>query len=226
MKLNPFVLVFSLFMVLSSMEVFSQQRQITGQVTVFDSIPVIGANVQLRSNDSLFKTDENGFFQIESSGRDRITVTANGFRRERIRINDDTGELSINLKLKSSPGNIDAVYEYGHVEDRDRLFAASSLSANDEDFSSYISMLDLIEGRFPGIDVYGGRIVIRGVSSVGGNTEPLIVVDGVEVTYQYFTMITPNDVKSINIIKDGATAMYGSRGGNGVVVVKTRGASR
>ncbi len=217
-----FIYTICIVLILVSFRVFSQERQLNGQVVVFENIPVVEAKVQVKSNDSIYKTGKNGMFHISCSAIDIVIVTANGFRRERIRIDEETEDLFINLRLRSNPKSHERAYLFGHVADRDKLFAASSLTDVDDNFSSYSNMLELIEGRFPGVDTYGGKIVIRGIGTASGNNDPLIIVDGVKVRYEYFNMIAPGDVKSIDVIKDGTTAMYGFEGGNGVIIVETK----
>ncbi len=222
MKKFLFISAISLGLIITSTRVSSQSRQIIGRVIALDSIPIIKAQVLVKSTDSIYQSGENGMFKIICSNKDRIIVTANGFKSEKVKIKEDTEDLLINLELKTNPESLDIAYGFGHVKDRDRLFAASSLHDKNNDFSSYNNMLELIEGKFPGVDTYGGVIVIRGIGSPSGNNNPLIIVDGVRVEYEYFNRIAPRDVKSIDVIKDGTTAMYGADGGNGVIIVETK----
>jgi TonB-dependent Receptor Plug Domain. len=85
-------------------------------------------------------------------------------------------------------------------------------------------MYDYLRGRVPGVQVTAdNRIIIRGIGTNSGNTDPLILVDGVEVTD--LSTIDPAYVKSVDVIKDGSSAIYGMQGGNGVIIIKTVGAS-
>jgi TonB-dependent SusC/RagA subfamily outer membrane receptor len=84
-------------------------------------------------------------------------------------------------------------------------------------------MYDLIKGRFAGVQVANGQIIIRGVNSINSSTAALIILDGVPVDGSALNSIPPVQVKSINVIKDGSAAIYGSRGANGVVVIETKG---
>lgn len=217
---NLFIL--TSILILSSIAGHAQRHQVNGQITVFDSIPVMNAQILVKSTDSTYKSDEQGLFKIHCSEKDKIIIKAEGFVRERIKINEETEKLNINLQLKSNPKNREIALGYGHIKERDKFFAASSMHDNNNDFWRYSNMIELIEGKFAGVDTYGGKIVIRGISSVAGDSTPLIVVDGVRVDYEYLKMISPGDVKSIDIIKDGTTAMYGSEGANGVIVIETK----
>lgn len=83
-------------------------------------------------------------------------------------------------------------------------------------------MYELIRGRFPGVDVQNGAIVMRGSKTFQGSDEALIVLDGVIADSDILRTLSPIDVKSINVIKDGSAAVYGSRGANGVVIIETK----
>ncbi len=86
------------------------------------------------------------------------------------------------------------------------------------------TIAELIQGRVAGVHVVGGRITIRGVNSIQGNNEPLIVLDGIPLAVDPFSShINARDIQSINVLKDAAsTAIYGSRGANGVIEIKTK----
>ena len=104
-----------------------------------------------------------------------------------------------------------------------KLFAIlASINKDDMDFSQYSNMLELIRGRFAGVQVVGGEIIIRGVNSINSSSAALIVIDGVASDYGVLNSISPIQVKSINVIKDGSAAIYGSRGANGVVIIETK----
>ena len=86
------------------------------------------------------------------------------------------------------------------------------------------TIAELLQGRVAGVQVINGRIRIRGINSIQGNNEPLIVLDGIPLVVDPSTShINPHDIQSINVLKDAAsTAIYGSRGANGVIEIKTK----
>ena len=86
------------------------------------------------------------------------------------------------------------------------------------------TIAELLQGRVAGVQVINGRIRIRGVNSIQGSNEPLIVLDGIPLAVDLYTShINPHDIQSINVLKDAAsTAIYGSRGANGVIEIKTK----
>ena len=107
---------------------------------------------------------------------------------------------------------------YG-VQDQDKVTTAvSNVKVKKRDAQTYSSMYDYLRGRVAGVMVTTGkRIVIRGVNTINGSSDPLIIVDGAEC--QDLSTINPNDVKSVDILKDSAAAIYGGRGANGVIVI-------
>jgi TonB-dependent SusC/RagA subfamily outer membrane receptor len=90
------------------------------------------------------------------------------------------------------------------------------------DFSQYSNLYEVIRGRFAGVQIVNGEIIIRGQNSINSSSSALIVVDGVPSNSSVLSSIPPIQVKSINILKDGSSAIYGSRGANGVVLIETK----
>ena len=112
---------------------------------------------------------------------------------------------------------------YG-TQDRDHLSTSvSNVKVKKNEAQTYSNMYDYLRGRVPGVQVTSdNRIIIRGVGTNSGNTDPLILVDGVETTD--ISTLDPIYVKSVDVIKDGSSAIYGMQGANGVIIIKTVGA--
>ena len=114
---------------------------------------------------------------------------------------------------------------YGETTRDKNPYAVSSLEMNEAEQATYNTIYDYLEGRVPGVQVVktgtaSATIHIRGVNSINSSTEPLFVVDG--VTVNDISNINPHDVKSVTVLKDASAAIYGVRGANGVIVIKTR----
>jgi TonB-dependent SusC/RagA subfamily outer membrane receptor len=212
--------VFALFLV--SLTGFTQERILQGRVFTFDSIPLIGASVEVKSTKQVVKTDSLGNFSVTCNAEDVLKVSARGFTTEKFKPESKVRIAIINLKLKPGQKSREYAIGYGHVKDVDKLNAVSNLNNKDVDFSMYSNMFELIRGRFAGVQVVNGEIIIRGVNSINSSSAALIVVDGVPTSSSVLNSIPPVQVKSINVIKDGSAAIYGSRGANGVVLIETK----
>ena len=112
---------------------------------------------------------------------------------------------------------------YG-TQDKDKLTTSvSNLKVKKTEAQTYSSVYDYLRGRVPGVMVTSdNRIIIRGIGTNSDATDPLILVDGVETTD--LSSINPADVQSVDVIKDGSSAIYGMQGANGVIIIKTKNA--
>lgn len=206
-----------------------QDRALTGKVTTFDSIPLFGAAVNVKSTGLTVKTDTSGLFTVLCNNEDRITVEADGFFPRKLKVDKDVRLLLVNLELKKGDKNLEAANQYvdwgyGH-ENKDRLLSAvSSLNSKEMDFSRYSNMFQLIQGQFPGVSVEGTNIIVRGTNTFYGaeGNAALIVIDGAIVTSRDLSNLSPVDVASVDVLKDGSSSVYGSRGANGVVIIETK----
>ena len=124
----------------------------------------------------------------------------------------------------ASSGSGDSVnIGYGTQEKDKLLSAVSNVKVKKTDAQTYSDMYEYLRGRVPGVMVTSDkRIIIRGIGTNSDNTDPLILVDGVETTD--LSGINPSDVQSVDVIKDGTSAIYGMQGANGVIIIKTIGA--
>ena len=165
-----------------------------------------------------------GNFSIECESKDKLNVSAHGFYNQNVKITDKTKIAAINLKLKPGEKSREYAIGYGHVSDAEKLNALTSLNKNDFDFSRYNNIYDLIKGRCAGVQIINNKyIVIRGVNStIGGDASALVLVDGVPYNTDNLKSIQPSQVKSISVIKDAGTAIYGTRGANGVILIETK----
>jgi TonB-dependent SusC/RagA subfamily outer membrane receptor len=199
---------------------YGQDRTINGVVTTFDSIPLIGAQIKVQSTKQIALSDTLGNFFAICNSDDKLTVTANGFYTQKVKLKDITKFAAINLKLKPGDKNREYAIGYGSVSDKDKINALANVNADDTDFSRYANMYDLIKGRFAGVQVAGGSISIRGTNSVNSGNSALIVVDGVPTSS--LDNMSPTQVKNISIIKDAGASIYGTRGANGVIIIETK----
>ncbi len=100
-------------------------------------------------------------------------------------------------------------------------YAVSRVKVKNKDNTQYTNILDYLRGKVPGVQIApDGSVRVRGVSSVNSGSDPLIIVDGAQISD--INLVNPNDVYSITVIKDASTAIYGFRGVNGVIDIKTK----
>ncbi len=205
-----------------SLSVSAQERSIQGIVTTFDSIPVHGATVKVQSTKQVIFTDSLGQYIAPCNLEDKIKVGADGFYNQTVKIEKENSYVAVNLKLKAGSKNKEMALGFIDVSDHEKLNALASVNSDEVDFSKYRTMQEAISGRIPGVQFEGSGIIIRGNASINGPTYALVLVDGVVAEASALNRINPSDVKSINVTKDGSSAMYGSRGAGGVISIETK----
>jgi TonB-dependent SusC/RagA subfamily outer membrane receptor len=132
--------------------------------------------------------------------------------------------LRINLVFMDSKKNRDIAIGYGHMKKEDLTSAAENMQQENNEYCSYTNIYELLKGKFPGVTVDGAsgsyRVFVRGSQSINSSDEVLFVVDG--SSGANVDGLNPCNIKSISVIKDGTTAIYGTRGSNGVILVETK----
>lgn len=216
------ILMTGLFIFTIIFSSLGQEKTIRGLVTTFDSIPIVDASVFVKSSKQEYKTDSLGRFTVKCQPSDKLKITANGFYDQKVRIKPKIKLALINLHLMARQGTREYAVGYGHVNEKEKLNAMSSLNNKDVNFSQYSDIYDLIRGRFAGVQIINGDIVIRGQSSFYGSSAALIVIDDIVSNKEALKAISPTDVKNISILKDASAAIYGTRGATGVVFVELK----
>jgi len=212
-----FIVKLVILILFFNINALAQEKTIEGLVNTFDSIPLIGVEIKVKSTAKIFETDSLGRFQLNCRSKDKLRFRANGFVTRSVKIEPDNKYVLVNLKLKSSSESAKIAVGYGHVKNSEKLHAMMNLSNDRNDFSMYTDVFEAITGKFSGVYVRNSQIVIRGFSAPA-----LIIVDGMEVTASSLSYLDVNDIQSINVLKDASASLYGSRGGNGVVVIETK----
>ncbi len=235
-KLVDFTLIFIVMkrfwgiigLFLYSVFTFAQTRVVYGELTMFNHFPAKNVVVQALKAKTSVTTDSLGRFGIVCNTKDVLKIDSKVFQKVTIRINQKTDSVKENLLFVETPENQELAIGYGYISSRDLTFALSNLSSENSDFCKYSDIYELIRGKCAGVRIVSGDnmtggdkcIQIRGVNSFVLNTCALVVVDGVPM--QSVSGITPCLVKSVTILKDGAAAIYGARGANGVVFIEMK----
>lgn len=212
-----------LFLLFVSNPFFSQEKEISGYITIFNKIPVVSAEVKVLSTKKTVLTDTLGYFKVTCNNEDRIKISARGFVSQKIKVFSNTDKFSVNLEFKPSKKNIDVAVGFGHIKESDKTLAITSIRDDGKlKFEKYSNMIDLIIDSSPSITVLNGVIVIRGESSLNGSSGALVLVNGNQITMTQLSALDPLSVKSVDILKGSSAAMYGTRGANGVILITTK----
>ncbi|WP_411767399.1 SusC/RagA family TonB-linked outer membrane protein [Winogradskyella sp. A3E31] len=224
----------TLFMAFVMQFSFGQERDITGTVTAAsDGLPLPGVNVIVKGTTRGAQTDFDGNYSLKANTGDVLVFSYLGFKTVEQAV---TSSSTINLAMVEDAAALDEVVVTGYTTQTKTRSNVSQVRVSSETIENRpnASFVQTLAGQVPGLNIVtssgqpGGNstVQLRGVASIGGNTEPLFIIDGTPVDEDNFRSLNPQDILSIDVLKDaGATAIYGNRGANGVIVIKTRGGS-
>lgn len=209
---------------------FAQNLTVRGTVTDQSGEALIGVTVQVQGTTTGTITDVNGGFVLTNVPSDgTLEVSYVGMRSQSISVN---GRTSINVILEEDTELLDEVIVvgYGTMRKSDLTGALAVVSAKDLSTKPVTNAFEALQGKVAGVDITSaqrpgelGSIRIRGNRSLNATNAPLYVVDGVVLSSGGIESINPRDIESINVLKDASsTAIYGSRGANGVILVTTK----
>ena len=219
-----------IIMLLCNIQAFAQK--ITGVVK--NGLGVLpGATVKIKDTNTGTIANANGEFEIKASSKDVLIVSFVGFFNKEILIGDQT-KIQVDLEEDNKLEEV-VVIGYGTQKKSDLTGSVSSVNVKDLANIPNSRVDQMMQGRTAGVQITsasgtpgaGTTIRVRGGNSIVGDNEPLWVIDGIIVGQNYdLNNINPNDIKSIEVLKDASSvAIYGSRGANGVVLVTTKGGS-
>lgn len=222
-------LLLMLAVLLCSLTAFGQGRKITGTVVDEKGLPLPGATIKAKTAKATSVSDVGGNFTITVPATEKtLIVTFIGYADQEIQIN---GQTRLSIRLSQNSNNLNDVIVIGYGSQRREAVTGSVASISGERIRDIPApnISQAIQGRLPGVEVSQTstkpgatmQILIRGQRSLTASNDPLIVLDGIPFIGSLGD-INPNDVKSIDILKDAsATAIYGSRGANGVILITT-----
>ena len=219
-----------LFLLGSFFSSTAQHFQVNGKVVDENGAPLDGATVLEKGTKNSMLTKEGGTFQLNvSSGNAKLVISYVGREMQEIAVNS---RASLIVSLKSSNASLSdvVVIGYGTVKRADVTGAVAGISQKDIRSRPVDNALEAMQGKVAGVDIGSNErpgqlptINIRGVRSLTASNTPLFVVDGIPIISGGIDNIDPGDIESIDVLKDAsATAIYGSRGANGVVIVTSK----
>jgi TonB-dependent SusC/RagA subfamily outer membrane receptor len=206
--------------VLLTTSVISQTRVVHGRLTTFNTYPVQNIEVTSKKGKATTVSDSLGQFSIVCLVDDVIKIKPRAFQSVTRKVGPDTDSLNVNLVFLDTPKNRDIAIGYGYVKESDLIYAVDNLQQENNEYCHYSDVYEVLRGRFPGVTVENGQVIIRGHNSINSSNEALYVVDG--ITVSTIDWVVPCEIKSINILKDSSASAYGSRGSNGVVIIETK----
>lgn len=231
--MNPKKILFFMLLVLQISVAYpyvQNQNAITGTITDSNGLPLPGVTVQEKGTTNGTQTDFDGNYTINVRNTDAVLVFSFIGMRTVERVVG--GQSVIDVALEMSEETLDEVVLVGYGTQDRRAVTTSITKVTEDDFNqgAVTNALSLIQGKVPGLSITrpggnnpngGTSIQLRGVTSITGNTEPLIVIDG--IPGGNLDLVQQNDIESFDVLKSGAaSAIYGTRGNNGVILITTK----
>ncbi|GAA4826346.1 TonB-dependent receptor [Algivirga pacifica] len=223
-------------------QTWAQEKAVSGTVLDETGSPLPGVSVIVKGTTKGVATDFDGNFQLLlNEGEDVLTISYIGYTSQEVVVGNQSN-LAISLAPDADQLEEVVVIGYGSVKKDDLTGSVQSVTASDFNQGAITSPQELVNGKMPGVQIVNGggspgaaaNIRIRGGSSLNASNDPLIIIDGVPVANEGvagmknpLNTINPNDIETFTVLKDAsATAIYGSRASNGVIIITTKKGSK
>jgi len=228
---SKFTWIFTLLLAFFIQFSFAQEKTVTGVVTDNTGMPVPGVTVMVEGAAPGVQTDFDGKYAISAAAGKRLVFSYIGMATQTITVG---ASGSVNVKLVDDAQVLDnVVVEAYRTSSKVRTnIASTTVTSKTIENRPNASFVQTLQGQIPGLNISTGSgqpgannttVILRGVGSINGNVEPLYVIDGVPQSNDNFRSLNPADIESVSVLKDaGATSIYGNRGANGVIIVKTK----
>lgn len=225
---SKFKWIFTLLLAFTMQFSFAQQKTVTGTVTS-NGKALANASVTIKGTGAGTKTDDAGKFSIKAKEGDVLVCSFVGMPEQSATV----GKLDVVNFTMSGEKVIDEVQVVGYrtVTKKSAVVADATVNAKTIENRPNANAMNTVQGQLAGVNISTGTgqpgakssVIIRGLGTITGNSDPLYVIDGFPSNSDNFRTINSNDIESISVLKDAAAiAEYGSRGSNGVIVVKTK----
>lgn len=219
--------------VLLPFTLLAQNKQVSGKVTDSkDGAPLAGATVVAKGSREATQTATDGSFQLSVPPFvSALIISFTGYTNQEVSI---ANRSAVDIVLQNSNSNLNEVVVIGYTTVRRGDVTSSVSKVGEKEFNKgpFQNVDQLIQGKVPGLSINrsgndpngGASIILRGVGSFGGNTAPFYVIDGVPaLNNEIINSLSPDNIASVDVLKDAsATAIYGTRGANGVIVITTK----
>src|SRR6185312_16284970 len=211
---------------------FAQKSAFTGKVIDESAQPLPGATIRIKGTNQSTVTDPKGMFSIPGNNQSAIAVTVSFIGYDATeKVITANEPVTIQLTPTQSKLNEVVVVGYGTDKKSDLTGSVSNIGSKDLNPGPVTNPLQQLAGKAPGVDItqvgsepgVAPTVRIRGITSLEGGNDPLVVVDGIQGNMDLLTQVPPNEIASVDILKDAsATAIYGSRGAPGVIIITTK----
>ncbi|WPU96363.1 TonB-dependent receptor [Mucilaginibacter sabulilitoris] len=209
----------------------AQNKTVTGKITDnATNEPIVGASVKVKNETKGVISDDKGMFKIELSGNTTLEITSIGYKP--VEVMASSGQMmQIKMILVNKALTEVVVVGYGTAKRSDVTGSVSSLPKERLSQLPVGDVLQAMQGAVAGVNISSGTavpgespsVLVRGVNTINGQTSPLIVIDGIPFENGSLSDISTSDVASVDVLKDvSATAIYGTRGANGVILITTK----
>ena len=207
-------------------QVVQQSRTVKGHIVDETGEPMIGVSVKVKGSKTATVTDLDGNFAISAAPGDLLEVTYIGYKTQTVKAT--ASSLSLKMEVETSDLDEVVVVGYGTVKKRDLTGAVTSMKNEDITIAPTNNAMEALQGKIAGMDItvttgqvgQDPSILLRGSRSIYGSNSPLFIIDGVPGSY---SNVNPADIETIDVLKDASsTAIYGSAGANGVVMITTK----
>jgi len=218
--------ILTLFLALAVQIAFAQQT-VTGKVTDPTGEPVLGATVLVKGSSTAATTDFDGNYSIQASPEDILQFSFAGYDTQEITVGSQS---VINVAFSGGLEEL-TVIGYRTATPETTNISSKTISSKTIENRPNASIVQTLSGQVAGLNVFtqtgqpgaNSTVNIRGIASINGDSEPLFIIDGAFADQDNFRSLNPQDVESVTVLKDaGALAIYGNRGTNGVIIIKTR----
>lgn len=229
---NQYIVILICLACTANVTISAQSRTVVGVVNDSQAKkPIKDVKISINGVRKTYKTDKKGNFKVKiENNTDTINFDHDGYYGEYFIVGTGSA-FSVGLTKTDKPKTVDV--GYGSISDRQVTSAVTTLEEKDFNKGAVTDIYQLLRGKIPGLIIKhtssnitdAPEIYIRGASSFDGNQQPLIVIDG--VMGASLNGLDPNDVASVTVLKDGSsTAMYGSRGNAGVIMIRSKKAKK
>jgi len=217
-----FYLILATAMIIAS-TAYSQNTVVNGKLTAYNSFPVMNVEISSKKAKATTVSDSLGHFSLVCMEKDVIMVKAKTFQPENIKVDNEKDSVIINLVFIDTKKNRELAVNSGFMTETNLNYAVANLAEDNNDYCKYSDIYSLLrstQGSSITVSNSGVVTVRGGNTSFSGMDQALIVVDGQPTTS--IDWIRPCIVRSVSVLKGSDAGIYGSRGGNGVVVITTK----